>query len=120
MKKMPALVIAVLVLLFSSLAETAFAKPIDRFIGQIRTQREFLEINDQKNKKHILYHGDTLVIERDNRNGKMWVIGKYYTDASNEIVSPTNCIIFFQKKEISPAIAAFGVNINERGISPCR
>lgn len=120
MKKMPVVLLAVVAALFFSLIEDTFAKPIDRFIGQIQTRKDFREVTGPEKKKYMLYHGDVLLMERDNKSGKVWILGKYYTDADIETVNPTECIISFQKTEISAPVTTFNINMNEEKIGICK
>lgn len=113
------LAVIFLATLFSCI-KVADAKPVDRFIGQIRTQTEFREVIGPKKKKYMLYHGDILLMERDNKNGKIWILGKYYTDADIETIHPTECIISFQKTEISAPVTTFNINMNEEKIETCK
>lgn len=120
MKKMLVVLTAVFLATLFSCIETADAKPVDRFIGQIQTRTEFREAIGPKKKKYMLYHGDVLLMERDNKSGKVWILGKYYTDADVETVHPTECIISFQKTEISAPVTTFNINVNGERIDQCK
>lgn len=117
MRKIAGLVIVIAA--FFTLAGAAHACPADRFIGKIRIWQEASAPKDGKAKLLVLYPGDQLVIERDNRNGDIWVIGIYDSnmESGDEI---EECVMPIRKTKVSPADVVFNVNINEKMIFRCR
>ncbi|MCR4322723.1 MAG: hypothetical protein NUV61_01385 [Candidatus Azambacteria bacterium] len=113
-----AVMICTTVLLISEKASSA-VPIIDRFIGQVRVLKEVRGASgEHKGRLFILYHGDSVIMERDNKTGKVWIIGVYQTTA-NAINKGKECVISFQRKEISRSDTAFGVLINGRAFPQC-
>ncbi|MEK7482141.1 MAG: hypothetical protein AAB607_02230 [Patescibacteria group bacterium] len=71
-----------------------------------------------KGKPFILYSGDRLVMERDRRDGKIWIVGIYYPDVENE-KETWECVVAIKKVEISRLDVVLNVNINEEWIHHC-
>lgn len=121
MKKTVTALVVVLTAFFFTHAGTARANPIDRFIGQIHEWDAFPEVNGKGNEEVILYHGDVLVMERDNRNGKVYVIGKYYTDAYTGTAHPIACIMPLERTGIAPPHAiTFNFDLSHENIDTCK
>lgn len=113
-----AVMICATVLLISEKASSA-VPIIDRFIGQVRILKEARgEGGEYKGKLFILYHGDAVIMERDNRTGKMWIVGVYQSTA-DATHRGKECIISFQRTEISHSDTAIGVLINGRVFPQC-
>lgn len=98
----------------------ASAVPIDRFIGQIGIQKEVIgKSGEYRGKPFILYHGDRVVIERDNESGgRIWIVAIYHSHADNTS-SREECIIPLQRMEISSFRVTLNVLINEERIKQC-
>lgn len=121
MKRMIAVLAVMLcmtVLLMSEKASSA-VPIIDRFIGQVRILKEVRgEGGEYKGKLFILYHGDAVIMERNNRTGKMWIVG-VYRSTTNAIDKGKECIISFRRTEISHSDTALGVLITGRVFPQC-
>lgn len=110
-----ALVLAV----FIVTAHSAIAGPIDRYIGKIRGWKTTTGLKGKyKAESFTLYAGSIVVMERDRRNGKIWIVGIYYPSEENEDET-WECVIALKKIEISPRDVVFNVNISEEWIHHC-
>lgn len=120
MKRMiVALAVMICAILLMSEKASSAVPIIDRFIGQVRILKEVRgESGEHKGKLFILYHGDSVIMERNNRTGKMWIVG-VYRSITNAIDKGKECIISFQRTEISSFHVAIGVFINEEWIPQC-
>lgn len=114
---MSVMVATVILVTFLLITKDASARLIDTFIGQAWEQEEIygLEGTGNEHKIFILYHGDRLVIER-NQYGRTWIIGTYRSGTDYE----PECIIPLQRTKISPSRVTLNVNINEKQIDLCK
>lgn len=118
MKKIIVLIVMALAIIFMT-AKDMVANPIDRYIGQMRLYKTTVGLKGKyKDKPFFLYPGDRLVIERDNRNGKYWIMGIYYPDLEGSD-NEKECVVALKKIEISHLDIVLNVNINEEWLHHC-
>ena len=114
------IVVAIIVLaVFFVTANSVIAGPIDRYIGKMRGWKATTGLKGKyKDQSFTLYTGSTLVMERDRRNGKIWIVGIYYPSEENED-EPWACVIALKKVEISPRDVVLNINISEEWFHHC-
>ena len=110
---------AIALAVFIVTANSVIAGPIDRYIGQMRGWKTTTGLKGKyKGESFTLYAGSTLVMERDRRNGKIWIVGIYYPSEENEN-EPWECVIALKKVEISPRDVVLNINISEEWFHHC-
>lgn len=119
MKRLIVLTALVLVV-FIVTANSVSAGPIDRYIGHMRGYKTATGVKGKyKGESFTLYAGSILVMERDRRNGKIWIVGIYHPNEENNEGETWACVIALKKIEISPRDVALNVNISEEWIHHC-
>jgi len=121
MKRMIVVLAVMLCATFLSISEKAVAAPIDRFIGQIATKKTavFIKINDESKRPLFpLYHGDVLIMERNNIEKTIYIVG-LYRSTTDALHDGDECSIPLQRTNAASLGITINIIINEEKVLPC-
>lgn len=125
MKKMILVVSRIFVvvfILFLVQAQECFANPIDLFIGQLDVKKSVEAVGatgHNKGKLFILYHGDRVVIERNSKTGKLFLVGIYTMSLDPDFYPGIDdeCIVRVERVRVKNF--TLNVDINNTDIKSC-